>query len=69
MVECLQTANNTSRPVPLALHPNFAPLHYAKLRPCSNPLVAICPPIQEKDNRALRKEDDKNNEYQEFGTD
>jgi hypothetical protein len=30
--------------------------------------VAICPPIQEKDNRAPRKEEDKNNEYQEFGT-
>lgn len=33
-----QTPTNTGRPVALALHPNFAPLRCAKLRPCPGTL-------------------------------
>jgi len=39
MVEGLHTANNTGKPVPLSLHPNFAPLRCAKLRLCPKTLV------------------------------
>jgi len=37
-VQNTQTPTNTDKPVPLALHPNFAPLRCAKLRVCPIPL-------------------------------
>jgi hypothetical protein len=59
MVGSGATAYNTGRPVPLALHPNFAPLRCAKLRPCPGTLYAMFA-LNEIDSRRRKKKTKKN---------